>query len=314
MSPDLITLSPEVEEVLRDVARRPGSGLLRVQRKDVLRTVLAGDSWARATNAGLSSAERHLLQVHREEVAYALRAAAYHRLVHGPDAPEFLADRAIRKLAQAVPSQIDVQRAVTGALEVERGGMESGSSLLLRACLGKDRAGWPRVDTLAAAAHRLVPTDASRIYVGLEMRRIGQPFASLAANRAVVEGLGRSPAHVAAWTNLGDQLFALGRIPDAWKAANNACDIDSTTLCAHVSRAVCSLLLGSPNRVQESLGHLDRMLGARSQWIHDVMALRVQNPAMFTVQQRMMIRAETRARSLDKFASAKEALDAIVAA
>jgi hypothetical protein len=313
MSPDLITLSPEVEEVLRDVARRPGSGLLRVQRKDVLRAVVAGDSLVRATSAGLSSAERQLLQVHREEVAYALRAASYHRLVHGPDAPEFLADRAIHKLARAVPSQLDVQRAVTGALEVERGGVESGSSVLLRACLGRERAAWPRVDTLAAAAHRLVPTDASRIYVGLEMRRIGQPFAALVAYRSVIHVGGALSTQVAAWTNIGDLLFAQGKIEDASRAAGRASALDASTLCAHVSQAVCAILINRSAQVQKCVETLEEVMLQRPDGLHELLALRAQHPAMLTVQQRMMVRHAMHAQSFSRYLSAKEALDAIIA-
>lgn len=260
MSPDLITLSPEVEEVLRDVARRPGSGLLRVEPRNVLRSVLEAEVLARATGAGLSAAEKHLVQVHREEVAYALRAAAYYQLVNGPDAPEFYTDRAVASRARSIPTMHEVQRAVSTAMERGPEAIDTGVRLLLLACNACGRPDGPRIGMLAGAAHRLVPTQASRIYAGVDLRHGGKKHSAISAFGAVVRTGGTTEAGASAWMQLGDLMFELGRTQEAWRAADRACWIDPTALYAHANRAICALLLGGRARCQDALLSFDELL------------------------------------------------------
>lgn len=263
MSLDVITLQPEVEEILREVARRPGSALLRVPRKDVARTVLERDTVVHARTAGLSAAERHLVQVYREEVAFALRQAAYYRLAHGDSSQGFMADRALASLRNGIPGLETVR---TAASVAARAAIEAGTGLdtreLLEQCVVPDSGEWPSPGQLAAAAHRLVPTSATRIYASLDLRACGQLQSALSPLWSIVAFAGHGPAPVVAWSNVGDLLFKLGRYQDAWAAANRACEAEPLWVIAQSNRAVCALFLGDHSQIQQSIDGLEQALAA----------------------------------------------------
>jgi len=68
-------LSPDLEGVLRDVAKGGPSSLLAVAPEQVLRSLRQGWGEVSVAQAGLRSAERHLLAAHRSELAWVLREA-----------------------------------------------------------------------------------------------------------------------------------------------------------------------------------------------------------------------------------------------
>jgi len=263
MSRDVITLQPEVEEILREVAKRPGSALLRVPRKDVARTVLERDTVVHARSAGLSAAERHLVQVYREEVAFALRQAAYVRLTTGESTHGFVADRAFAPLRAAIPSVGTVRAFASNVLASSR---ESGSDEdvmnLLEGCVSPNVGEWPASGQLAGSAHRLVPANSSRIYMSLDLRGSGQFRAALLALEGVLAG-GSSKHHLAvAWTNAGDLLFNLGRYREAWTAADRACTLEEGWLIAQGNRALSALLVGDSTLLTKGLDQFERALVA----------------------------------------------------
>lgn len=263
MSRDVITLQPEVEELLREVARRPGSALLRVPRRDVARTVLERDTVVHARTAGLSAAERHLVQVYREEVAFALRQAAYVRLTTGESAPGFVADRAFTSSRAAIPSLAMVRAAASEAAHVWPDSNSDGTALaLLEQCVSPALGDWPASGQLAGAAHRLVPADSCRIYVSLGLRGAGQWDAALLLLREILEGGASGQNRTVAWTNAGDLLFRLEKYKGAWEAADCACRMDERWLLAQASRAVCALFLGERSKIERSLAHFEHALAA----------------------------------------------------
>lgn len=261
MSRDVITLQPEVEEILREVARRPGSALLRVPRRDVARTVLERDTVVHARTAGLSAAERHLVQVYREEVAFALRQAAYARLTIGESTHGFVADSAFAPLRAVVPSVGTVRASASDALASTRGFASSDEVMrLLEGCVSPNVGEWPTSGQLAEAAHRLVPANSSRIYMSLELRGAGQCRAALMALEGVLKG-GASRHHLAvAWTNAGDLLFNLGQYREAWRSADRACALEEGWLIAQGNRALSALLIGDSNRLTSGLDQFERAL------------------------------------------------------
>lgn len=81
MSGQPFQLDPEVEHVLQEVARDPNSALLRVERPTVLRGLLETEPRVGVATAGLTTAERHLVQTRRAETALALRALCLRELI-----------------------------------------------------------------------------------------------------------------------------------------------------------------------------------------------------------------------------------------
>ena len=70
-----LLFDPEIEGLLQEIAADPRSHLLKVDRPTALSIALDRDPRISIAKAGLTSAERHLLQVHRVEVAWLLRQA-----------------------------------------------------------------------------------------------------------------------------------------------------------------------------------------------------------------------------------------------
>ena len=82
--PDQVRIfTPEIEELLAAAARAPGSMLLRAPRNAELRGGFELHAGVSARAAGLSSPERKLLEVYREETAEALRKWVALALVRG---------------------------------------------------------------------------------------------------------------------------------------------------------------------------------------------------------------------------------------
>ncbi|MEQ1735638.1 MAG: tetratricopeptide repeat protein [Rhodoglobus sp.] len=261
MSRDVITLQPEVEEILRELAKRPGSALLRVPRKDVVRTVLERDTMVHARSAGLSAAERHLVQVHREEVAFALRQAAYYRLAADSERSKLIADQSFASIRSRIPSLGAVRAEASEVVAELRRGRGDGETLeILESCIAPDPTVWPTAGQLAATAHRLIPSNTSRVYMSLDLRSGGQDLAALAPLRCVIQVGGSSAETAVAWSNLADALVSLGQYEKAYVAAEEACRTDPDLLIAQLNRTLCSILVGDVNRLARGLESLDRFL------------------------------------------------------
>lgn len=72
MPPDAPTLDPHLEEVLADIARDPKARLFMVDPRRLVTGLRSMSRQVSIAQAGLRPAERELLRVHREEVAWLL--------------------------------------------------------------------------------------------------------------------------------------------------------------------------------------------------------------------------------------------------
>ncbi len=79
------TLDPAIEEVLRDIAKNPKSKLFAFEPRALVAGLSEESISANASEAGFASAERHLLQVHRADVAALLIARYRERLLADDD-------------------------------------------------------------------------------------------------------------------------------------------------------------------------------------------------------------------------------------
>lgn len=73
-------LEPELEELLQSIASDPRSSLLKVDRPAIARGPFDQDLMVRPSATGLTAAERHLLRVHRSELAQWLRYLLFEML------------------------------------------------------------------------------------------------------------------------------------------------------------------------------------------------------------------------------------------
>jgi hypothetical protein len=124
-SSEFITLDPEFEEVLREVAADPDSSLLRVPRPKRIRSLFDRGSAVGALEPGLTRAEQHLLQVHRNELAWLLRQACLVKLVEGPKSRLYVsryitAERQVELMRPStMRSQLDLERGTAAGAKDE---------------------------------------------------------------------------------------------------------------------------------------------------------------------------------------------------
>ena len=115
MTVDSPIFSPEIEELLREVAAEPDSMLLRMPREKVRGTLLENRSPLGPMTAGLSSAERELVRVHRDEFAYQLRRAAWIKLAGDGAGPSVVSREWKGNQRISVPSQGEAREGIRGA-------------------------------------------------------------------------------------------------------------------------------------------------------------------------------------------------------
>lgn len=221
MSSDML-FTPEVEEILREVASDPRSSLLKISRPEHLRGHFERYSNVGPHTAGLTVAERELLQVHRSEVARLLgdmcrtRLAADTVTVH----QSLSVDRKVR-----IYSESELKAHVE---EIEARGdlSDAGIGGLLERCVaGSHRA--PSVVEIATAMGRLEPTDTARVLAGMGMTTHDRPRAALDLYRVVLAG---RPSRVMAsqtWDNVARAFSLLGDSDQALSASLEACYANS---------------------------------------------------------------------------------------
>jgi hypothetical protein len=160
-------ISDQAMAVLAEVASQPGSTLLRMSVRKTLAAFHEEALGACRMTAGLRSAERELLRVHRAEVAWLLRQASVRMLIEGPGSRRFV-NAVDYEDATTRPSPAEIVRRAR-ALPEER---DSDSDPALAWLQAFSR--WPEIANarcrdVAALAHRLEPTHQSRLVVCLDM-------------------------------------------------------------------------------------------------------------------------------------------------
>lgn len=215
--------SPELEGLLREAAADPRSVLLRVPRPSPLRSLLARQEPLTPTATGLAALDRHLLAVHREELAEALLEGCLVRLYSNPDwgmrvnrARTPTEDWAIETPVEWA-KRTRTSAEVFASLPCELVGIE-----LLQACVSPGGLDGASLTQLARAALRLVPGGRARAWIAIDLR-LADRFAD--AIRLVDQELAHHVRPSLASTLLECRASALsclgdyaGATRDAWRS------------------------------------------------------------------------------------------------
>jgi len=268
-------LDPEIEELLRQIARDPRSTLLRVTRPQIAKGLFERSPAVGARAAGLTAAERQLLCVHREETALMLRQLFYHR---------FLRDERMRRMtwmhgAGELGTESDLSRRLSASTEADGSdGTDSWSAHVVADALAvpPDAAASP--SQIALAALRLVPSDNARNFLGYQLVRTGNLRSALRVFEGVARTSRRRRSVVSAlsWSGialglLGEPRQALGMYatkvarPEEWP--NKA-----------MSRLTFSVQVGDVHEAVRAAAEVDEFWSAGnahiSAWIQDRIQLR----------------------------------------
>jgi hypothetical protein len=230
MTAETQIFTPEIEELLREIAAEPGSVLLRVPREKVKATLLETQSPIGPMTAGLSNAERELVQVHREEFAYQLRRASWVKLTTDRQGDLFISRCADGPGSSREHEPEDIERELRGSLDAK--GTEIGSQRLHWVSLPLEN--WPKVSELCALAQRCAPSNHNRLYAG-------EDWALRASHRTALEIFGAaladscSPATSGIFqSHMGYCYDAMGRLRssvDAWRLAHHSLPHRHDVLC-----------------------------------------------------------------------------------
>ena len=244
-SAEFVTLDPEFEELLREVASDPDSSLLRVPRPKRVRSLFDRGAPVGNLEAGLSTAERHLLQVHRNELAWLLRQACLLKLVEGPRNRLYVtryiaADREVRLIR---PRRM---RRLAERHQAESRHFPEGvdACALLDRCVEDPLGNEPDVGALAAASFRLQRTDDARIMAAMELAYGSGQRAALEILHDVLSTDPMPNTWPSVWSHVGVAYSGLLEFEKARIAFKRVCTIDDCSPIAWLSRLALDMQLG----------------------------------------------------------------------
>jgi hypothetical protein len=260
-------LSPEIEGLLRELAADPRSELLRVPRPARIVPFLEGDCAIGADDSSLRSLERHLLRVHRDELAALLLLACEHALLKWPQPPyhvvRFQSPRRLRDPLVEDEWSADMRHAV-GFADV------SAADVLLR-MIHLPSSSWPSVSELASLSHKIVPGDRARIFAGIGLVYAGRPRTAL---RLLTEVAVRRRGHLSAyaWSNIGLAYVALDDREAAVGANRLATLLGERSGIAGMHWLYNALLVGCADAVREAVAWVDAEVPSDGPVLQDYVA------------------------------------------
>ncbi|MEW5749053.1 MAG: hypothetical protein AB1793_09785, partial [Candidatus Thermoplasmatota archaeon] len=197
--------------------------------------------------AALTAAERHLLDVHREEVAWLLYKACQRAVAENRSAAIPI-HRCITDLCRLeVMPRADQERRTAIFRQFDEAPAHRGRTPSLPSVLREDleaRQHSPR--GLATLSLRLVPHDSTRIWLALAMMQDRLFSAGMTILAQVLHNCSTPMNAYAAWTNQGLALWRTGNLEEASRAYEEAAAQGEPSVIPVVYRLSLALLMGDP--------------------------------------------------------------------
>lgn len=256
--PESITLDPDFEEILREVAADPDSSLLRVPRPKLIRGLFDRGEPVGAHEPGLTQAERHLVLVHRNELAWLLRQACLIKLVEGPRNKLFVsrhlsAHREVRLMSfVALEERLAAERETAGSVPGGDSALD-----LLTAWVKNSTGDVPSVSRLAAASFRLQHTDEARVMAVSELANGSEQRSALLVLGDVLAGHPSESVRESAWSHVGFAYSKLLDFPKAQRAYQQLCQLNEQIPMGWMGRLLMSLQMGDAGGARTSADGLD---------------------------------------------------------
>ena len=169
-----LDLDPEVEALLQEIASDPRSKLLRVNRPASVSLFAETRPSVGVATAGLTKAERHLVQTARADAGFLLRSVSVYLISSAPKLKGVVSFQARESREDLkVPRVVSLRQMASDSIASNAAGDCDLVSAIMSASTGE----WPSVYECAHAAHILDPTPNSIIYAALAVVD-GDPFAS----------------------------------------------------------------------------------------------------------------------------------------
>lgn len=293
-----IALDPEVEALLREVAQDPRSTLLRVERPKAIRGLLEREPVIGVATAGLTTAERHLVQTKRADVAYALRVLSTNMLASDPRSSDVLSQQGVQGLfAQPVKSGRFAHELTATIDSLESIDLQSARGL--RGSLAGTHPVLPTVLQLSAAAQRLEPTDNSRMHAATWFALEGQFHSEILILRNILTFRAPSWIEARAHTNLGFALHSIGKARASLNSYARGHAVDMQNFAAVGSLFIVAAQQGATLEFMSAAATLEEQWTADSsdvKWLRQSQFMRRSDPLTHLSSEGREMVARTRDR------------------
>lgn len=263
-------LSPDLEEVLRDLEQLGTSKLLRVTPAQAARSLAMGWNEVSVAQAGLATVERHLLDVHRAELAWVLREAYLIHLYSAEDTGTLCVHEGELTTAE------ELRRDATHLTEL--GESEPGVSVLLHSIAGGSVGVTFPLEALLQASLRIERAPSALSYLASEHYCRGRiKAASFSAGRLLnwrPDPLVRLAAHqtrAAALDAQGRESEAAAEFRLAWLLAEREGSVEAQ-VCVLSSLLANSAQSGNSSECEVWLRELDERAKHAGRLISDIAA------------------------------------------
>jgi hypothetical protein len=253
-----LELDPNLEEILRDIARDPRSTLFHTTPRQLALGLRNRTPRISSRQAALSSAERHLLEVYREEVAWLLYKACQRGVLENPNCSVGV-HRWITRETQVVP--LTPGEWTTHADETRRQlqSLSSGpDSLSILGSLDLD-ARFPRrpLRGIAIASLRLIPRDETRLLYAMASIQANDNGGSLQALQLVTENHPTPLNAYAAYANRALVLWQAKLLRPALDEYQRAGRVEPGSAIASAYALCVSILLENQQQALIAATHLE---------------------------------------------------------
>ena len=211
MSISASTLDPEVALLLKEVVEDPRSCLNRTPREPLARWVERREGAVSASEPFMSRAERHLVRVHREEIAHLLCLECQRTVLDGPYNRQL--NRKLNSEYELVVPETDVWS--TQAAQYERSAFAAlgDAAELLRT---SKRETTVTGSQLAFASLRLVPRDGTRNWLGEALVQESAGYSALQVFGNILDNTSDELDRVLSHLNSGFAWLTLGQVHNSW--------------------------------------------------------------------------------------------------
>lgn len=294
MADSPFALDPEVEALLREVAQDPHSTLLRVERPKAIRGLLEREPVVGVATAGLTLAERHLVQTKRAEVAYSLRVLSANILAADPRTSGTLSLHGVTGVFDQNEHSSGMRATLSSVLiDLERMNPVDARPLKLH----RDMETWPSVLRLSAVAQRLDPTDNARIHAANWLSLEGQYRSEIAILSSILHYPTTRHIRSRAQSNIGFALHRIGQQQRSLAFYRGAHRSDPAHFAAAGSRLIVAAQIGSQKDLVDAAARLDEQWTADSlevQWLRQAQLARRSDPLTHLSHQGRELLARTR--------------------
>ena len=258
--PKVMTIDPEVEEILSRIASDPKSLLLRASRPRKIAAFIDASIPSKSPFPGITTAEQHLIISRRHDVAWLLRAACRTKLINPPGGPFDVSPfRSAREPHTSLTAEELTSRSTSQRLNDS---IDKGLKVywqLIDQCVGELHGSRPTVVQLAEASLRLESTDEARIMAALDMIRSGAPDTGIQILTHVLAAPTSAAVAVSARGNLGMAYSFLGKPSSALAHYSAACGLGVECLEQSMNRLLFGLQLGQVEEVREAIAMIEAL-------------------------------------------------------